>query len=112
MVTPLARTTLTAQRLLDDYGTRAGCRRMRASGIAVLEVNARASHPLKKKIGDECRLALAEDGVGAIVLGCVGMADLCTERTQALGVSVIDGVTAAVKLAGALRSQAANRQMG
>lgn len=55
-----------------------------------------------KKIGNECRLALAEDGVGAIVLGCAGMADLCTELTQELGVPVIDGVTAAVKLAEAL----------
>ncbi|MFC5521861.1 aspartate/glutamate racemase family protein [Polaromonas jejuensis] len=102
VVTTLARTVPTAQRLLVDYGMTSRCRRVRATGIAVLELEAQTSDLLRKKIGDECRLALAEDGVGAIVLGCAGMADLCTELTQALGVPVIDGVTAAVKLAEAL----------
>ncbi len=102
VVTTLARTVPTAQRLLDDYGMRARCRRVRATGIAVLELEAQTSDLLRQKIGNECRLALAEDGVGAIVLGCAGMADLCAELTQELGVPVIDGVTAAVKLAEAL----------
>ncbi|HEY3048488.1 MAG TPA: aspartate/glutamate racemase family protein [Polaromonas sp.] len=102
VVTTLARTVPTAQRLLHDYGMTARCARVRATGIAVLELEAQTSDLLRQKIGDECRLALAEDGVGAIVLGCAGMADLCTELTQALGVPVIDGVTAAVKLAEAL----------
>jgi allantoin racemase len=75
---------------------------VRATGIAVLELEAQTSDLLRQRIGDECRRALAEDGVGAIVLGCAGMADLCTELTQQLGVPVIDGVTAAVKLAEAL----------
>ena len=102
VVTTLARTVPTAERLLDDYGMRTRCRRVRATGIAVLELDAQTSLLLRQKIGDECRLALAEDGIGAIVLGCAGMADLCTELTQALGVPVIDGVTAAIKLAEAL----------
>ena len=102
VVTTLARTVPTAHRLLEDYGMKSRCRRVRATGIAVLELEARTSDLLRQKIGDECRRALAEDGVGAIVLGCAGMADLCTELTQQLGVPVIDGVTAAVKLAEAL----------
>ncbi|MGH6640304.1 MAG: aspartate/glutamate racemase family protein [Polaromonas sp.] len=102
VVTTLARTVPTAQRLLEDYGMTTRCRRVRATGIAVLELEGQTTDLLRRKIGDECRLALAEDGVGAIVLGCAGMADLCTELTQALGVPVIDGVTAAVKLAEAL----------
>ncbi|MGH8848435.1 MAG: aspartate/glutamate racemase family protein [Polaromonas sp.] len=102
VVTTLARTVPTAQRLLDDYGMRARCRRVRATGIAVLELEAQTTDLLRQKIANECRLALAEDGVGAIVLGCAGMADLCAELTQELGVPVIDGVTAAVKLAEAL----------
>ncbi len=102
VVTTLARTVPTAQRLLDDYGMRARCRRVRATGIAVLELEAQTTDLLRQKIANECRLALAEDGVGAIVLGCAGMADLCSELTQELGVPVIDGVTAAVKLAEAL----------
>lgn len=102
VVTTLARTVPTSHRLLEDYGMTTRCRRVRATGIAVLELEGQTSDLLKQKIGDECRLALAEDGVGAIVLGCAGMADLCSELTQALGVPVIDGVTAAVKLAEAL----------
>ena len=102
VVTTLARTVPTAQRLLQDYGMTGRCAKVRATGIAVLELEAQTGDLLRHKIDKECRLALAEDGVGAIVLGCAGMADLCTELTQALGVPVIDGVTAAVKLAEAL----------
>ena len=51
---------------------------------------------------DECRRALDEDGSDAIVLGCAGMADLAADLTTKLGVPVIDGVGAAVKLCEAL----------
>lgn len=102
VVTTLARTVPTAERLLHDYGMVGRCRRVRATGIAVLELEAQTSHALKQKIRAECERALAEDGVGAIVLGCAGMADLCSELTGQLGVPVIDGVTSAVKLAEAL----------
>lgn len=102
VVTTLARTVPAAQRLLDDYGMRARCKSVRATGIAVLELEEPTGELMRQKIGDECRLALAEDGVGAIVLGCAGMADLCQALTLELGVPVIDGVTAAVKLAEAL----------
>ena len=43
--------------------------------------------------------ALRQDRSGAIVLGCAGMAGLCQTLQQRLGVPVIDGVGAAVKLA-------------
>lgn len=102
IVTTLACTVPTAQQLLDDYGMRARCKRVRATGIAVLDLEAQTGELMRKRIRDECRLALTEDGVGAIVLGCAGMADLCQELTLELGVPVIDGVTAAVKLAEAL----------
>ena len=46
--------------------------------------------------------ALARDRSGAIVLGCAGMAALCRTLQQRLGVPVIDGVSAAVKLAESL----------
>ena len=51
---------------------------------------------------DECKRAVAEDGAGAIVLGCAGMADLTAEVQKAIGVPVIDGVAAAVKFVEAL----------
>ena len=58
--------------------------------------------PARKAILEQCRLALAEDGCGAIVLGCGGMADLSTEISRELGVPVVDGVAAAVKFVEAL----------
>ena len=48
--------------------------------------------------------AIAEDGSDAIVLGCAGMADLTQWLSDELGVPVIDGVVAAVKLAEGLVS--------
>ena len=39
------------------------------------------------------------DAYGAIVLGCGGMAGFAADMQAALGIPVIDGVSAAVKLA-------------
>ena len=44
------------------------------------------------------RHAIAEDGAESVVLGCAGMADLARALTAEMGVPVVDGVTAAVKL--------------
>jgi allantoin racemase len=52
----------------------------------------------------EGRKAITEDGAEAIVLGCAGMAEMCANLSQTLGLPVIDGVVAAVKLAEALAS--------
>jgi Asp/Glu/Hydantoin racemase len=49
-----------------------------------------------------CRYALTQDGAEAIGLGCTGMADLAERIGDALGVPVVDGVTAGVKLVEAL----------
>ena len=46
----------------------------------------------------------AEDGAEAIILGCAGMAEMCKDLSETLGLPVIDGVVAAVKLAEALAS--------
>ncbi len=50
----------------------------------------------------EIEIARREDRAEAIVLGCAGMSSLCDRLKQATGIPVIDGVTAAVKLAEAL----------
>jgi allantoin racemase len=101
VVTTLTRTVVIAEHLVDKYGVRSHCRRIRASDIAVLELEDPNSNAYKT-ILEECRRALLEDGSGAIVLGCAGMADLC-ERLQAeLGVPVIDGVAAATVTAESL----------
>ncbi len=101
VVTTLQRTVVIAEHLLDKYGARAQCRRVRACEIAVLELENPASDAYRTILA-ECRRALAEDGCGAIVLGCAGMADLCRRLSGELGVPVIDGVAAAVATAEAL----------
>lgn len=101
VVTTLQRTVVIAEQLLDKYGTRRHCRRVRACEIAVLELENPASDAYARILA-ECRRALAEDGCGAIVLGCAGMADLCRRLTGELGVPVIDGVAAAAATAESL----------
>ena len=51
----------------------------------------------RKKIADECRRAVEEDGCDAIVLGCAGMAELCASLSAEVDVPVVDGVAAGVR---------------
>jgi allantoin racemase len=101
VVTTLKRTVVIAEHLVDKYGVRSHCRRVRASDLAVLELEDPASNAYRT-ILDECRAALRDDDCGAIVLGCAGMADLCQRLSTDLGVPVIDGVAAAVATVEAL----------
>ena len=101
VVTTLKRTVVIAEHLVDKYGVRSHCRRVRASDLAVLELEDPASNAYRT-ILDECRAALRDDDCGAIVLGCAGMADLCQRLSSDLGVPVIDGVAAAVATVEAL----------
>jgi allantoin racemase len=95
IVTTLARTRVIAQHLVESYGMTRFCRGIRATDLAVLDLEKPGSEA-RRVVLDECRRALGEDGAGAIVLGCAGMADLAAEIQQALRVPVIDGVAAAV----------------
>ena len=101
VVTTLGRTRIIAEHLLRNYGMEHHCRRVRATELAVLELDDPASDA-RAKILDECRRALDEDGSGAIVLGCAGMADLAADLQRELGVPVIDGVGIAVRFVEAL----------
>ena len=86
---------------LARYGLASACVRVRAAGIQVLdleELGAAAADKVSAEIGR----AKAEDGVGAVVLGCAGMADLVPRFGAEHGLRVIDGVSAATTLARAL----------
>ncbi len=107
VVTTLGRTRIIAEHLVHAYGMTHHCRRVRATELAVLELEDPASDA-RRKITEECRRALDEDGSGAIVLGCGGMADLAADLTKVLGVPVIDGVGVAVKFIEALASLGIN----
>jgi allantoin racemase len=101
VVTTLGRTAIVAEHLLANYGFAHHCRRVRAAEIPVLDLEHDPGAALRR-IVEEAKRAKAEDGIGAIVLGCGGMADLTDEIAAAVGLPVVEGVTAAVKLAEAL----------
>lgn len=101
IVTTLGRTGIIAEHLLENYGFSHHCRRVRAAEIPVLDLEENADVAVQRLV-EECRRAKEEDNIGAIVLGCGGMADLTDYLTEAVGLPIIEGVTAAVKLAEAL----------
>lgn len=96
VVTTLGRTKIIAEHLAHAYGMAHFCRRVRACELDVLALEDEGSDALRI-ITEECRRARDEDGSGAIVLGCGGMADLAAQIQREIGVPVIDGVTVAVK---------------
>jgi allantoin racemase len=101
VVTTLRRTVVIAEHLVDKYGARSHCRKVRAVEIAVLGLEDPGTGAYDRILA-ECRRAVQEDHCGAIVLGCAGMADLCERLQRDLGIPVIDGVAAAVCTAEAL----------
>ena len=103
VVTTLERTVVIAEHLVLQYGFERRCRGSHGTDIAVLELEDPASNAYARILAS-AEQALARDRSGAIVLGCAGMADLCRSLQQRLGVPVIDGVAAAVKLAEGLVS--------
>lgn len=101
VVTTMMRTCVIAEHLVHRYGFERKCRGIHGTEIAVLDLEA-CGEATVSRIEYAARDALARDRSGAIVLGCAGMAGLCATLQQRLGVPVIDGVAAAVKLAEAL----------
>lgn len=101
VITTLPRSVPVIEDLVAHYGASGRCRRVRAVDLPVLSLEADAA-TARMKLLAEARAALRDDGVDAIVLGCAGMAELCEWLSREIGVPVIDGVTAAVKLAEAM----------
>jgi allantoin racemase len=101
IVTTLARTVGIARHLVEAYGMTRYCRGIRATDLAVLDLE-RPDSSASAAILEECRRAVREDRADAIVLGCAGMADLAKRIGDELRVPVVDGVTAAVKFVEAL----------
>ncbi|MGH6900430.1 MAG: aspartate/glutamate racemase family protein [Geminicoccaceae bacterium] len=101
VVTTLERTRIIAEHLVEAYGMTRFCRKVHATELAVLDLEAETSDA-RRIITAACRRALAKDGSGAIVLGCAGMADLTRALSHELGAPVIDGVAVAVKFVEAL----------
>lgn len=98
VVTTLARSVPAIEHNLSKYGLSSRCAKVRASDVAVLDLELPGSDA-RRKISGEIARAIAEDKAEAIVLGCAGMADLAHELSQEHGVPVLDGVACAVRLA-------------
>ena len=101
VVTTLDRTVPLIEDRLLLAGLSARCASVRASGLAVLDLEA---DPVAAAaaIAAEAERAVREDRAEVICLGCGGMAGL-TEQVQArTGVPVVDGVAAAVTIAESL----------
>lgn len=88
---------------IDAYGFGRQCAKVRASGVAVLEIDA-TPDASNAAISAEIARAIDEDAPQSIVLGCAGMADLAHAMEERHGLPVIDGVAAAVLLAQALHA--------
>ena len=101
VVTTLARTCVIAEQLVHRYGFERHCRGVHGTDIPVLKLEAFGDE-IVAQIEACARAALQQDRSGAIVLGCAGMAGLSHMLQQRLGVPVIDGVAAAVRLTEAL----------
>ena len=97
IITLPPRTIVHARRVVHEYGFETRVARIRAIEVEVADAATDEAALLRPMI-DEARLALRDDGAEAIVLGCAGVAGLVAPMSAALGVPVVDGVTAAVKM--------------
>src|SRR5699024_6888759 len=101
VVTTLDRTVPLIEDRLLLAGLHTRCASVRASGMAVLDLE---SHPGRavEAIADTAAESVERDRAEVIVLGCGGMADLKQTIIDRCAVPVIDGVSAAVRLAESL----------
>ncbi len=97
VVSTLARLQPALEHLVEAYGMQKACRSVRTTDIAVLDLE-RPESGARSAIVAECRKAMAEDQADCVLLGCAGMAELQRSIAEELGIPVIDGVAAAVKL--------------
>ena len=100
IVTLPPRTRVFAERVLWHAGLERRCR-IRTIDVAVLDLEDEATVVMEPFIA-EARRAILEDNAEAIILGCAGLQPLVEPLSLTLGVPVIEGVAAAVKLAEAL----------
>jgi allantoin racemase len=103
VVTTLKRSVPPIEHNLLRYGLASRCARVRAAEIPVLELEVPGS-AARTRISTEIDRAIREDDAEAIVLGCAGMTDLAKDLSLQHDLPVIDGVSAAVKLAEALHA--------
>lgn len=80
------------------YGLAERCASVRSTGMQVLELEEKSEAEVNALMLEASRRALEEDRAEVICLGCAGMSGLDKDLEEQLGVPVIDGVIAALKL--------------
>ncbi|MDA8265119.1 MAG: aspartate/glutamate racemase family protein [Actinomycetota bacterium] len=101
VVTTLQRSVPAIKDRLRLAGLDDRCASVRASGMSTSAVDKNPERAVAAVV-EEAREAVEQDHAEVICLGCAGMAGLEEAIASSLGVPVIDGVAAAVKLAEAL----------
>ncbi|MFS0826464.1 aspartate/glutamate racemase family protein [Pseudomonas phoenicis] len=101
VVTSLDRTVPLIEDRLKLSGLYDRCASVRASGLAVLELESDPRRAVQA-IVEQAERAVRDDKAEVICLGCGGMAGLDEEIRQRTGVPVVDGVSAAVTIAESL----------
>ena len=101
VVTTLARSVPAIKHNLVRYGLATRCANVRASEVAVLDLESDKGDA-RQKVSAEIRSAIESDSAEAIVLGCAGMTDLAASIALEHGLPVLDGVACAVNLAESL----------
>lgn len=84
-------------------GLRSRCVAIRAVSIAVLDLDSDLD-ATTETVARAAEQAIREDGAEVICLGCAGMAGLAERVSRLVGVPVVDGVAAAVRLAESLHA--------
>jgi len=97
VVTTLSRSVPTLRMNILRYGFERRCPQVLASDIPVLDLH-RPESGAREKLSALIVRAM-ENGAEAAVLGCAGMADFAAELRERLGLPVIDGVDAAIRMA-------------
>lgn len=98
VVTTLSRSIPILQQNLMRTGLAFRCASVRAAEVPVLALE-KPNGAARQRISAEISAALRDDGAEAIVLGCAGMADLAASLSAEHHVPVVEGVSAAVRLA-------------
>ncbi|AXK35147.1 Asp/Glu/hydantoin racemase [Streptomyces armeniacus] len=101
VVTSLDRTVPLIEERLRAAGLHTRCASVRASGLAVLALE-QDEKAAVDAIAEQAARAVAEDRAEVVCLGCGGMSGLTERVVERTGVPVVDGVTAAVKIAESL----------
>ncbi|QGK68775.1 Asp/Glu/hydantoin racemase [Allosaccharopolyspora coralli] len=101
VVTSLDRTVPLIEDRLDAAGLGARCASVRASGLAVLDLEKDAQASVDA-IVEQAEQAVARDKAEVVCLGCGGMAGLAEQVFDRTGAPVVDGVSAAVTIAESL----------